>query len=726
MARTLRLTSVTAAVVMAATCALSGCTGSGATSSGQAPGGATPASARGSGAGQAPTRGTPVCDQPILRSPWNYDGAAGTFTAATEPRGLPTFGSAGTDFPSATQIVVVPTGDNTTPAGTGAYQLNNAVVYFEPGEHVLGGGMNVGHNSAYVGGYTKAAGEAIIDGVNGGTGGPDKSGSNATFSTPSSGNNVYDTYEYLTIKNFSSASNGSILGNTNSGNPEVGDTYKYDTIGPNEWGYSNSNSPPATGESNGGGYAIDGSSYTTIEYDCLTQNAQGAFNISDAVGLTISHNEISWNGLGEYPDDSGPGGSPYACGCSGGGKIFFSMNATVSGNYVHDNYNNGIWFDFDNAGALISDNYIASNWASGIVYEASYNARITDNTLVGNGWASDHPWPAGLDGKTCYGGVSCALGGGPITGAGGGNPYGAIDTSDSGGNPNLGSRYAGSLLIGDNVLTNNFGGIKVYTDTNRYPDNIDNDSACGVPLGPLDQSNSSLYYKQGKVLVTNADASITGSSVYTSGGTMTICTPYGSSQDNGPANNAQAPSVGMAVYDQNSGTFLGTVTSVESANAFTLSGSPGNETGASLLLSAYGGCGPADYYGGKPGVATGIPKAMYWDNCLWGSRNVTVTGNVFSIDASVVTGCEVAQNLCGYMEAAAFNAGVPKLMQFFDAYQTYIADATGGLGNVWSDNTYHWSGSGGWQFQAGAQGNVVSLAQWRAAPYHQDAGSTFG
>jgi len=77
------------------------------------------------------------------------------------------------------------------------------------------------------------------------------------------------------------------------------------------------------------------------------------------------------------------------------------------------------------------------------------------------------------------------------------------------------------------------------------------------------------------------------------------------------------------------------------------------------------------------------------------------------------------------MMTAAFNAGVPKLMQFFDAYQTYIADATGGLGNVWSDNAYQWSGSGGWQFEAGAQGNLVSLAQWRAAPYHQDAGSTF-
>ena len=82
--------------------------------------------------------------------------------------------------------------------------------------------------------------------------------------------------------------------------------------------------------------------------------------------------------------------------------------------------------------------------------------------------------------------------------------------------------------------------------------------------------------------------------------------------------------------------------------------------------------------------------------------------------------------MCGYMEAMAFNAGVPSLMQFFDSYPHLIANATGGLGNVWADNTYYWSGSpGNWQFMAGDQGSQVSIAQWRAPPFNQDAGSTF-
>ncbi len=727
---------------------LGGCTGGG------APAGGSDSSVSpgvvGQSHGRAPSAPTAVCGQPILNSVWHYDGAPGAFTAGNEPAGLPTFGSAKSDFPGATKIIVVPTGNNTAAASAGQYNVDHAVFYFEPGLHKIEIGMFTGHDSAYVGGYTRTAGHAVLDGVDGATNGTGKGGSRAAYSTPSSGNNVYNTWEYLTIKNFTSSQNNSVLGNVNggSGGSDNGDTYKYDTIGPNEYGYQGDNVAPKTGESNGGGYAIDAGSNTTIEYNCLTHNAQGAFNVSNGVNLDVEHNEISWNGLGEYPDSPGSGASPYACGCSGGGKVFFSLNANVTDNYVHNNYNTGIWFDFDNAGATISGNYIASNWGSGIAYEASYNAAIYDNTLVGNGWASDGPWPAGVHGGSCYGGVSCTNGYGPVTGAGGSNPYAAIDLSDSGGNSNLGavaipagtaiqgcqanctvrSRYSGHLSVVNNVLQDNFGGVKVYTDTNRYPGNTDNDSACSIPLGALGQANSALYYRQSQVLVTSADATVTGTSVTSAGGTTTICADYGTNNsDAGPASTAQAPSTGMAVYDQTTGAFLGTVSSAASAHSFTLSGTPRNLAGATLLLSAYGGCGPADYYGGGPEVASGTPRADYWGNCSWGARNVTVSGNVFSVNASAVQGCQTAKNLCGYMENAAFNAGVARLLQFWDAYPDYIAKASGGLGNVWSGNTYLWSGkgTGGWQFWAGRQTDRVTLRQWQTALYGQDRGSTF-
>jgi len=697
-------------------------------------------------AGGPPTSGTSICGQPILDSPYEYNGASGTFTATSEPVGLPTFGSSGTNYPNATSIIVVPDGDNSVAAEEGAYQVNYAIIYFEPGQHTLSNSMYTGNNSVYIGGYTASAGKAVINGVNGATSNG-LGGSGFNSSKAVSGQLVNNTYEYLTIENFTSSNNGAVMGNVNGvGWGEDGDTYEYNTIGPNEYGYAASNQAPRTGESNGGGYAIYLGNNNTVQYNCLTQNAQGGFAGNVLVNPNISHNEISANGLGEYPDVAGPGGSPYGCGCSGGGKLFYSVNAVVDYNYVHDNYNAGIWLDFDNTGADISYNYISSNWGNGIDYEASYNANISDNTLIGNGWASNGAWPAGVGGNACYNGVSCTDGLGPITGGGGGNPYSAIYLPNSGGNSSLSSitlpssscssncgvtsNYSGELLVQNNVLTNNFGGIDAYTDTNRYPGNIDNDSACSVPLGAMAQANSSTYYQQTEELTTNADTTISGSTVTTTGGTQTVCGNYGQSvsqESNSNANSiTQAPSIGMAVFDMNSGDYLGNVAHVTSANTFTLNASPGNESGASLLVSAYGGCGVADYYQGGLGAKSGTPTANYWDSCIWGSRSVMVSGNLLSMQASSVNGCTAA-NMCGYDMLVAYNGGVPELMEFFDDYSNLIAKASGGLGNIWSNNTYTWTGGGpgSWQFEAGLQGNKVSQAQWQASPYGQDVNSTF-
>ena len=166
---------------------------------------------------------------------------------------------------------------------------------------------------------------------------------------------MYDTWEYLTIRNYAARLNNSVWGTSTAAAVRHRRHYKYDTIGPNNTGSralpcARAENTAAPG--NGGGYAIDGSNYTTIEYDCLTRDAQGGFNVSGALDL-VSNNEISCRWTRLYPDTgSSPGQSPYACGCSGGGKVFFTLNADVVNNYVHDNYNAGIWFDFDNSGAI--------------------------------------------------------------------------------------------------------------------------------------------------------------------------------------------------------------------------------------------------------------------------------------------------------------------------------------------------------------------------------------
>ena len=204
--------------------------------------------------------------------------------------------------------------------------------------------MWTGTDTAYVGGYTTTAGSAILDGK--GTAGVD----GADSATPN------ETWEYLTIRNFGSDRDGTVLGNVNGAAFSSGNTYRFDTIGPNQY-----NGSGVAGQDSGGGYGISFYSNTTIDHDCLVQNAQGGFNGSGGYHNVVSDNEISRNGLGEYPDN---GDNPQSCGCTAGGKLLDNLNSSVTGNWVHGNYNAGIWADFDNTGLNISNNYVVANWGA--------------------------------------------------------------------------------------------------------------------------------------------------------------------------------------------------------------------------------------------------------------------------------------------------------------------------------------------------------------------------
>ena len=156
-----------------------------------------------------------ICSRPVLDSPWDYSGAATTFTSGQYP-GLPTFGSAGTDFASATAGIIVPAGDNTAAARANDYRVNGTVVYFEPGVHDIEATMDSGHDSYYVGGYDSASGKAVLDGVDGATDGTGLGGDYFTSSTTEASgasNVVGDTWEYLTIENYTTTLNSTeILG----------------------------------------------------------------------------------------------------------------------------------------------------------------------------------------------------------------------------------------------------------------------------------------------------------------------------------------------------------------------------------------------------------------------------------------------------------------------------------------------------------------------------------
>ena len=646
-----------------------------------------------------------------LQSPYSYDGGATSFTSGQY--GLPTFGSSGTDFPSATSGVIVPAGSNTPTA----WSSNNTVYYFEPGLHTTNhAGFVPGSNSAFVGGYLSSVSpdpEATLD------------GGGASGTAPLTTNAGADgTLEYLTVQNYTSSSGNSVLG---SGNRATGWTYEDNTIGPNQWNEGTS------GQNANGGYAIDGGSNTTIEYNCITQNQEGAFNIYGGPGdiLTgdvVTHNEISANGLGKYPDASP---NPNSCGCSGGGKAFWTLNMTLTDNYVHDNYNDGIWLDFNNAGANISNNYIASNWGFGIMYEASYNANISDNNLQGNGWASDGSWPTSTYCSTWDSTYDCANGAGPSSQHWGNLSAGGMYISGSGGNPNIaGSNYSNELLIEGNNFQNNWSSMNVYTNDQRFSGGYEY-TQCDSPL----QGTNSTYNLQTQGFVTDGVTNAT-TAITSSGGFLQVCN---NESTPGPA---ITPSAGWHVYDS-AGKIPAndTIASCASAHSCTLTTpATGSTTGDYIQASPTGGCGMADLAGTAEG-------SSYWDNCLFGTFHVTVSSNTFAMASNSVTGCTSAA-YCGEVDLINYAAGFPSSTfdiyngdsgtynctvgtnTFWGYYACNMMLATSPLDNVFSDNTYTWTGSaaaGSWQFRVGPNnGHTISHAVWTGSAsgdLDQDVGS---
>ena len=232
------------------------------------------------------------------------------------------------------------------------------------------------------------------------------------------------TIEYLTIENFMAGEGAMVVG-------EGG--YDQWLIEDNE----------IKDNPNGAGVALGTNS--TVTNNCLTANGEYGFSSLQSRNVTLSNNEISYNdSAGAYDH---PGGAVPDCGCAGGGKFWQTIEATVTGNYVHDNGDPGLWIDTDNAGFDISHNYIANNFAEGIMYEISYNGRITDNTLIGNDVG------AGRQNET------------PDF------PGSAIYVSESGSDPRVLTRYNQEFLISGNVLTNNWGGVTLYENAGR---------ACGM------------------------------------------------------------------------------------------------------------------------------------------------------------------------------------------------------------------------------------------------------
>jgi hypothetical protein len=150
-----------------------------------------------------------------------------------------------------------------------------------------------------------------------------------------------------------------------------------------------------------------------------------------------------------------------------------------------------------------------------------------------------------------------------------------------------------------------------------------------------------------------------------------------------------------------------------------------NWSGVTVWESANRFCG----YGGFTGctlvggatadtcVAPAINQPPLLDDCRWRSQHVHVHDNDFRIDPAAV---KCAPGVCGRQALISEVGSVPAGSPYAG---TSVQDAvTFSQDNVWSNNHY----TGPWSFTVRSSDGNVDAATWRAAPYQQDAGSTFG
>jgi hypothetical protein len=469
------------------------------------------------------------------------------------------------DGPEAPPVgaIVVPAGDN----GDFDFARSGATFWFAPGVHTLGTGrysqIAAQDGATYVG-----APGAVIDGQR-----------RNLYAFTGQARGV--TIRHLTIRNF-----GRGLDNRDEGvvNHDAGSDW---TIERN-----------MIVDNDGAGVFLG--SGNLVRLNCLKDNGQYGFSMyrppveggSSIRNITLDRNEIAGNNVDDWES------RVEGCGCTGGGKFWDVRGARVTRNWVHGNKSVGLWADTNNIDFLFEGNLIEDNSDEGLWYEISYNATIRGNAFLRNAWTK------GRENQ--------------------GSPAAAIYLSESGGEPRLASAVSGAakIRIYDNYFEDNFSGVSIYENANRF---------CNS------NGNTSKGY----------------------------CTPL----------------VSPTIIAQ-----------------------------------------PHDYEYPHPINAshpcyTKISKKPFRKDCRWRSQRIEVHHNEFHFDRNAVpcfgTYCGVQALIATGADNMAWSPYTVSQVQ---------NDVMFHNGNRFYENRYF----GDWRFTKawGGDGDMLSFARWRAAPFNQDDGST--
>lgn len=143
-------------------------------------------------------------------------------------------------------------------------------------------------------------------------------------------------------------------------------------FGPNSTGLTVENNEITncrTGINLGSGTAGTGGSATIrnnyIHHNVRTGVTSGGYLMFRGINTTWTNNEIAYNGSEQ--------------------KVVATSGVTFSGNFVHHNTSDGIWFDTDNTGWTVEDNVVEDNGRDGIVIEISGAGTIQNNEVRRSG-----------------------------------------------------------------------------------------------------------------------------------------------------------------------------------------------------------------------------------------------------------------------------------------------------------------------------------------------------
>jgi hypothetical protein len=108
-----------------------------------------------------------------------------------------------------------------------------------------------------------------------------------------------------------------------------------------------------------------------------------------------------------------------------------------------------------------------------------------------------------------------------------------------------------------------------------------------------------------------------------------------------------------------------------------------------------------------------LGQPPFYDRCRWRTQRLAIHDNTFVVERRLR--CTPAGRMALLSTFGTYPAWSPYQGQVIEDSITSKQD------NVWRHNTYR----GPWHFMVHDTDRVISSAQWRAAPYAQDAGSTF-